>query len=207
MTTEKLPQDFLTAAAELYSLMQDSIEPEKQQNINILEQLKDAISHLTDEQYTAHFDRPVVYEDKKYYSPIGSHVRHTLDFYLNFLNGVEEKTTKVLFDVDYDLRDDKNPASVLIATKKSKAIETIEDIQRRLKNIHGDRLGKANNEGPNKKGTTIGRELPVMVSHTTHHMHVLVMMAGQLGIGFGPKFGVAQSTQVREQQSHVLAAS
>lgn len=195
-----LPDDFMIVARELYDLLHDSVEFEKTQNIQILSQLKKAIWSLTEDAYTTHLKRSVIYDGKEHYSPIGSHVRHTLDFYLNFLNGVEKKPNG-LFEVDYDYRDDQDPISVLVATRPEVAIATIDNIQNRLGAISGERYGMSNNEGPDKKGTTLGRELQVIISHTTHHMAIIGMTADQLGLGFGADFGVAHSTKKREMLS------
>jgi hypothetical protein len=50
-------------------------------------------------------------------------------------------------------------------------------------------------------GTSVGRELQFLVSHTVHHYAVIAAMLRPQGVEPGADFGVAPSTLVYEQGS------
>ena len=123
---------------------------------------------------------------------IGGHLRHILDFYLNFLASLESHR------LDYNLRQ----RDVLIEHDPVYAIrrlsETIAAL-RSLSNLDGESplLVSLEESG---EGTSVWcissvlRELDFLQSHTVHHFSLVAMLLRLHEIDPGAEFGVAAST-------------
>jgi hypothetical protein len=122
---------------------------------------------------------------------VGSHFRHCLDFYVSFLRGLETG------EVDYDSRDrtpqwETSPERALAAI--ARIVQDLEALQApdvlRPLQVRGD--GPQDEEG--WSGSTIGRELQYLLSHTIHHYALIGSILRARGFELGPDFGVAPST-------------
>ena len=97
---------------------------------------------------------------------IGKHVRHIIDFYLCFINGI-----KIKF-IDYDKRERNKK----VENDKEYAIKTISVIINLLKNSHLNTPITINlNLSITKSSlnSSIERELMYIVDHAIHHGHII----------------------------------
>jgi hypothetical protein len=132
-------------------------------------------------------------------SGAGSHFRHLLDFYERFFEGLEAQR------IDYDRRQ-RDPS---LEEDPALARDKIEGVIARLRRLPvrglSDRglapalLVKADAEGADVHGapwagSTVERELQVLMSHTVHHYALIAVALRMNGIDPGPEFGVAPST-------------
>ena len=128
---------------------------------------------------------------------IGAHVRHILERYLSFLAGLAEGC------VDYDARDRDRS----LEDSPQAATEALVSIRRRIQALQVDsralqvRESVLSGAPGGVAGSTVERELLALVSHTTHHLAMIAMLARPLGYNFGDDFGKAASTIIYEQHS------
>lgn len=131
-------------------------------------------------------------------SSIGGHIRHILERFHSFFNGLPEES------INYDAR------------KRDKAIETnldsahfaIASVSRRLQELELDRIhGKTitvretvYHHGESVEITsTIERELMGLVTHSIHHLAIISLLAKHFGHQMDQSFGKAPSTIVFER--------
>jgi hypothetical protein len=131
------------------------------------------------------------------YEECGGQLRHILDFYECFLNGVE------LAHIDYDAR--KRGAAkfrALIAAMESlPALRGDAIVWVRMEDAAGLQVDN------DFLASSIGRELMMLSSHTVHHFALIAMMLRQRGCPVEADFGVAPSTlRHRAAQSKAEAA-
>jgi len=124
----------------------------------------------------------------------GAHLRHVLEFYQCFLEGLES------LHIDYDSRR-RNAA---IEQSRSAAADAIQSIIRALE-THTELDGEATlwvrleDAGagvvaePHME-SSISRELQVLSSHTIHHFALIAVTLRLHGVEIDPSFGVAPST-------------
>lgn len=153
-------------------------------NLHYLAQTKRLLAQLDDQDFG--------HQSKAFYgSTIGGHVRHCLDHYDSFLNGLENGK------VDYDQRM-RLPA--LETETKSAAAKTSEIHAKLEATIHNSPpvglLVKMDCgvEDSEWQPSTLGRELQFLVSHTVHHFAMIGGICRELEIEPEADFGVAPST-------------
>ncbi|RKX33783.1 MAG: hypothetical protein DRP71_09250 [Verrucomicrobia bacterium] len=124
---------------------------------------------------------------------LGGHVRHNLDHYLIFLDGLEKGV------IDYESR--KRDHS--IESDRQCAIERSQDICSRLASLAEsgrDRELRVRMEGEDTNDRTrwakssVSRELEFLLSHTIHHYALASIMCRLSGVNPSRDFGVAPST-------------
>ena len=124
---------------------------------------------------------------------LGGHVRHNLDHYLNFLDGVETG------EIDYESRQRDHS----IESDRQYAIERSREICSRLGALAEsgrDRELRIRMEGENADKRTrwamssVSRELEFLLSHTIHHYALASIMCRLSGVNPSRDFGVAPST-------------
>lgn len=133
-------------------------------------------------------------------SGFGPHLRHCIDHYERFLAGLAAGR------VDYDARDRDRR----VETDRAFARERLEALIAALAAIPPERGGEplsvrmdcgGDNEAASAwSGSTVGRELQFLVSHTVHHYALIAFILRSQGVDTGPAFGVAPST-LRHQQA------
>ena len=151
-----------------------------QTNIAWLDQALELISAIDDRAFAA--------------LRVGNHLRHIVDFYECFLDGVEAG------QIDYDARrrDERVERSRSAASEK---IRTIADRLRTTRELSGDAAIFVRMEDAVAGEfqdpcllTSVARELQVLSSHTIHHFALIAMMLRQHGYQVDANFGVAPST-------------
>lgn len=150
-------------------------------NVTWLRQALALLDELADKTYTA---SPRELEPHR----AGSHLRHIIEFYECFLDGLE------FAHIDYDAR----KRDVSIERSPEVAAAKIRSIINRLETdplLRGDAIVWVRMEASGSFLTSsIGRELQVLSSHTIHHFALIAVTLRALGIGVDPNFGMAPST-------------
>ena len=162
----------------------------KQENLAVLKQGLELLRGLDDDVYP-HIKHPF----SKY--GIGSHLRHCLDFYHSFLEGVEGGR------IDYDnrQRDESIETDRMVAI--SKILATINSFEQ-LSEVDDQLpvLVRLEDCGDEKCPSTwshssVTRELQALLSHTVHHYALIALMLQLNGFEAPDEFGVAPSTLKR----------
>lgn len=153
-------------------------------NLHFLSQAERLVERLDDDL----FSRPA---EGFYRSTIGGHLRHCLDHYDSFSNGLAEG------QVDYDYRM-RLPE---LESETAKALAKTQEVSTALKNLSEESTLSALRikmdcglSAVGWQSSTVGRELQFLVSHTVHHFAMIGGICRELGIELESGFGVAPST-------------
>ncbi len=159
--------------------------------VAVLRQLADLLDGMTDEQYRS--------QPPGFTSTIGGHVRHCLDHVDALLAAVERG------QLNYDAR----RRGTAVETCRQAALDAIARQQEQLLE-----LPPLVEEQPLRLtammstvlpafdlGTTVGRELAFVLSHTIHHNALIAVMARALGVAVPERFGYAPSTIAHLEQT------
>jgi uncharacterized damage-inducible protein DinB len=153
--------------------------------LNNLQEIKHALEHLSDSQYSQKLE---VLSG----SSVGEHVRHVLEFYVCLFDGVE------LGVVNYDNR----KRDLNLQSKVSEALGSIGRISTKIESI-SDNLnlvleGDCGVEEPVVFSipTNLHRELSYNLEHSVHHQAIIKIGLRELSFEsiVGSEFGVAAST-------------
>ncbi len=153
--------------------------------ISLLEEGAHLLERINDE----------VYSKTSVLSPrgsIGGHLRHCVDFYRNFLDGLESNR------IDYNFR----RRDSLLETDRYYAIQEIHRLITELREILpifriAPILVSTEDCGVSREfwcGSSLVRELEFLQSHTIHHYSLIAILLRFEGIEPGEVFGVAPST-------------
>lgn len=154
--------------------------------VRALEQGLALLERLDDRLYAGTGGLPVQ-------SGVGSHLRHSLDFYQSFVAGV--RTGRV----DYNRRE----RDTLVASDRAYAAAKIEIIIEelyRIADLRADTPLSVSPEDADECGadvwcaSTVARELQFLMSHTVHHYALVALVLRLRGFEPGDEFGVAPST-------------
>lgn len=122
---------------------------------------------------------------------VGAHVRHCLDFYRSFLDGMESGR------IDYNHRQ----RDLLIETDRRQAIhgirQLIAELREMLPIFRIAPMLVRTEDGSDRDswcGSSLVRELEFLRSHTIHHYSLIAMLLRFEGFEPGEEFGVAPST-------------
>jgi len=149
-------------------------------NLAVLDQGAQLLARLDDAAYTRVVARLFDYS-------VASHLRHCLDSYTSFLQGVESG----MIDYDRRARDarierDRHHAQSRIAA----TITALEELNHDLSAT----TFQARQDSPHWAVTSLERELQFLLSHTVHHYALAALILRTQGIEPGREFGVAPST-------------
>lgn len=156
-------------------------------NLTLLKQGRDLLASLDDEAYSKRLH--LLFSNR-----IGAQMRHVLEFYECFLDGVAAA------HVDYDARrrDER------IEVSRAAALERIGVLTARLSSggLSGEdglvcvRMEDAPEglENDSLLTSSVSRELQVLMSHTVHHYALIAVALRLQGLSVDANFGVAPST-------------
>ncbi len=153
-----------------------------------LQQCAQLLDHLSCEDYSRQAGT----------SSIGAHVRHILERFQSFLAGLQNRA------VNYDARKrdrslEQNPEAAAFALGSvSRRIEELlqqepDSLQLTITESVHPQLA------PVTADSSIERELVSLISHSTHHLAIIAMLARPLGYELSEDFGKAPSTVVHER--------
>jgi uncharacterized damage-inducible protein DinB len=155
-------------------------------NLHLLRQGIELLERLSDGDYR---DAP------EGGSSIGAQYRHVLDHYRSLLDGQTDGV------VDYDRRR-RDPEQERDRAAAIRATEETLDRLRLLSRTHlllplaVAQAATDSEADESPQGSTLGRELLFLVSHTVHHYAIIKLLLGERGVTCEPSFGVAPSTLV-----------
>src|SRR6516225_6306217 len=124
----------------------------------------------------------------------GAHLRHVLEFYQCFLDGLESSR------IDYDSRrrDESIERSRHTAAIAIRSIIHVLDTRAAL---HEERIvwvrmedAESNDVSDSFMESSLSRELQVLSSHTVHHFALIAVTLRAHGVQMDPDFGMAPST-------------
>ncbi|MEO6392652.1 MAG: hypothetical protein ABIP75_12460 [Pyrinomonadaceae bacterium] len=127
---------------------------------------------------------------------IGGHLRHVVDFFQSFLNGLERG------QINYNLRQ-RDPRfehdRVYAVWRLNEMIAALKAVplaagERTLLVNTEDAPADAPADAPDWSTSSVQRELDTLQSHTVHHYAIVAMLLRLHEIDPGPEFGVAPST-------------
>jgi len=128
-------------------------------------------------------------------STIGGHLRHVLEHYTSFLDGLDQDE-----GIDYENR----ARDVRIERECAHARECLAQVAARLENTlaasSADRPVRVRMENPPTAGvaswsaSSMSRELEFLLSHTVHHYALIAVICTRLGHQPAADFGMAPST-------------
>jgi hypothetical protein len=133
---------------------------------------------------------------------VGSHLRHVLEFYECFLDGLATSR------IDYDAR--KRDES--IERRRQSAMTSIQSIVSRLEEVssfEGDWELAVRMENADKDVyliSSVGRELQALSSHTIHHFALIAITLRLHGFDVDQDFGMSPST-LRYQAAKLVLTS
>lgn len=158
-----------------------------EQNVELIRQGLELLYGLPDETYSrgASDDPPA--------PAVGPHLRHCVDFYVCFLDGLDLRV------VDYGARQRRPDLEV----DRQMAIDALEAVAERLEALDPELVAeplelRRESADPNDEvqwlGSTVGRELQFLSSHTIHHYALIALSLRLASHPVPAEFGVAPST-------------
>ncbi len=159
-------------------------------NAELLFRLQGMLSRLAPSEYTATHDRLSS-------ASVGTHIRHILDHYFIFLNGLASG----MVDYDNRQRHTETESSIKYARGAIGRIATqlgqLSGPDAPLKIKQSVTVRVPTPEQP----STVGRELLFLHSHTTHHLAVIALILRSENISIPPDIDVAPSTLKYRKQA------
>lgn len=151
-----------------------------------LQTVQAIVSSLSDTEYTYTSDGQ---------SSVGKHVRHILDFYRCFLDGLDAGM------IDYDCR----RRDVRIESTRRIALTALTRIHRELGAISPGEstllvYSSVDDTGAISSTSTSRRELMFLQTHSTHHLSIVATIMRSLGVAVDDSLGVAPSTLAHESR-------
>ncbi len=131
-----------------------------------------------------------------FHSSIGGHLRHNIDHYLRFRDGLAAGR------IDYDSRerDERIETDAEYATDKLQEVAgflagiPVDALEKpvQVKMDSGTRVGESESEAWVK--SSVGRELQFLLSHSVHHYALIAVICNLLDVQLEDGFGYAPST-------------
>lgn len=160
-------------------------------NVEALTELETLVKHLPEKYYTEQLSKTC--------APIGTHVRHVIEFYRGFLQGLE------LGSINYDNRQ----RCIRTETAPEKALKQIAMICRHLTLLdnHYGELSFSACGGPDlviSTSSNVQRELLFLQNHTAHHKAIIALLLEQTNVHLPDEFGIAIATRVEHLKEKAL---
>ena len=173
----------------------DMTAPVLSANLHCLDQAVDLLARLPESAFAR--------REAQHAKSIGPHLRHVLDHYSSFLQGLPS------FRIDYDARE----REVRLETEIDYATSRLREIIGSLTLVDVElfempleiRLESGGPEEEQWSRSTVRRELQFLLSHTIHHFALIAVLLERHGIAVADDFGVAPST-LKHWRSHQDAA-
>lgn len=151
-------------------------------NIAILQQGEALLRRISDADYIRKV--PLVFGGS-----IGAHIRHNLDHYVSFLDGLQSGC------IDYAARH-RDPR---IEQQRNAALDLFKRLRHELVAILPDEIGTLHTRIDGaavylQTLTSLERELGFLFSHSVHHYAIIAILCRALDIEVDTAFGVAPST-------------
>ena len=146
-------------------------------------------------------DASYVQCDSQYYSSgIGDHLRHIVEHYQLFLDGILSGL------IDYDAR----KRDLLLSSQRNYAMTAIQEVQNSMdeipktcRTIQVKMMSSAEDElNSALSESSVSRELHYLQAHTIHHFALIATILRLQGVEPHPDFGVAPST-LKHRQSQL----
>ena len=154
------------------------------ENVEALSQAVDLLERLPDQLFTNN-------EEAWFHSGVGRHMRHIIDFYTTFLEGLPTGA------IDYDARQ-RRPE---LESRRTAAASRLREIITKLETIdNSERVVMSKTDGHRRdpatafSPSTVGRELQFLAFHTVHHFAMIAMTLDRQGFKTPEAFGIAPST-------------
>jgi len=152
-------------------------------NVGLLQQARSLVDRMDDATFST---------SPKGFAPhrVGSHLRHVLEFYDCFLEGVA--TSRIDYDArkhDETLERNRHAAGVQV----SSIIRDLEEASSLPKDL-ALVVRVEDSEADAWLCSSIGRELQALSSHTIHHFALIAMTLRLHGVAVDPNFGMSPST-------------
>lgn len=143
--------------------------------------------------------------DDKAFARIGGHLRHVIEFYECFLDGLD------MLHVDYDAR--RRDQSVEQHRRVAAArLQMVIDRLISEPELRGDGAMFIRMEDATGRGvaspfllSSVARELQVLSSHTVHHFALISLTLQSVGYSVDENFGVAPSTLRYRREAGILS--
>jgi hypothetical protein len=161
-----------------------------EQNVASLRQAVAALEQIDDSTYRS--SPPALAPHR-----VGGHIRHVLEFYECFLDGVE------LSHIDYDARKRDESVETSREVALARIRETIHRLEQleKTRELRGDLIiwVRVEDAGHGRLDdvymtSSVGRELQTLSSHTIHHFALIAVTLKALGHAIDRDFGTAPST-------------
>lgn len=152
-------------------------------NVAMLRQAERLLRRLSDAGYRQRFDL-------LYGGSIGAQLRHVLDHYDSFLDGLPRG------EIDYADRQ-RNQGTEEVRLSGIVEVQRVCAGLERVGGMSDDRPLRVRSVGMDRAtwmDTTSARELEFLASHGIHHLAMIGVMCGLQGVSIEPGFGVAPST-------------
>ena len=157
-----------------------------QDNLDLLRQGMELVARLDPAAYAGVGDPPG--------RGPGAHLRHVLDHYTAFLDGLETDL------IDYDARhrggaiESERHAGMRRMLEVAEGLTRVsrEDLDRRVR-VREDAAESSGLEDSSL--SSLRRELQFLHSHTVHHWAIVALLLGKRGIEVAEGFGLAPSTR------------
>jgi len=139
---------------------------------------------------------------------VGGHLRHILEFYECFLDGLDSS------HIDYDSRKRYEAVETCREVALARILSIIQRLER-TNGLHGDPIiwvrvedAQAERLDDSYMTSSVGRELQALSSHTIHHFALIAITLKALEAPVHPDFGTAPSTlRYRSQQKAAAEAA
>jgi len=171
-----------------------------EQNVVSLRQAIALLEQIDDETYRS--SPPALAPHR-----VGGHLRHILEFYECFLDGIESS------HIDYDARRRDESVETCRATALARTRSIIQGLEKATE-LRGDSIiwvrvedARAARIDDSFMTTSVSREMQVLSSHTIHHFALIAMTLKALGVSVDRSFGVAPSTLRHTSSRNVTEAA
>jgi hypothetical protein len=164
------------------------------ENVVWLQQAHDLLEQMTHKVYTT---CPKGFQPHR----VGGHIRHIIDFYDCFLNGIE--TTRV--DYDDRARDLSIEKDRQVATRKLRFLIGRFQLNPYLQTDSRVAVRQENTGPAEWLTSSVGRELQALSSHTIHHFALIALTLRLHGVSIDPAFGMSPSTLRHEARLYAVA--